>query len=139
MAAVATNSTDGADPTAVAFSSAVAAARDNGIQTGEAAGSNVSSEDISSLYEKAFMSMSKGMFLLSQWKASWDSAVAAAVAQETVNEAGLADAVASATAAAVVAAAEGQDQSMIPLILAAESKEAEKKEEESGEGEVFSV
>ena len=40
----------------------------------------MTSEDISTLYEKAFMSLSKGIFLLSQWKASWDSAIAAAVA-----------------------------------------------------------
>jgi hypothetical protein len=63
---------------------------------------NLSSEDIAGMYDKAFLSLSKSLFLLSQWKSAWDAEVAAAVAQETVHDACLADAVAS--AAAVVAA-----------------------------------
>lgn len=85
----------------------------------------MSSEDIAALYDKAFMSMSKAIFLLSQWKASWDAAIAAAVAQETVGDPGLADAVASAVAVAASSQSEVQDQSttnMIPLLLAADAK-----------------
>lgn len=40
--------------------------------------------DMLSTYEKAFLSMSKGIFLLSQWKSSWDSAVATATAEKAV-------------------------------------------------------
>ena len=134
------------DPTAVAFAAAVAAAGEGetGAQSEDSvaaanaavAAATVTTEDITSLYEKAFLSMSKGIFLLSQWKASWDSAIAAAVAQE--SDGGLADAVASA-AAVVAVASEGQDQNttgMIPLILAAESEGTKKKEDTQ---EVFSV
>ena len=38
------------------------------------------SEDINALYDKAYRSMNKGIYLLCQWKQSWDSAIAAAVA-----------------------------------------------------------
>jgi hypothetical protein len=78
---------------------------------------DMSPQDISSLYESAFKSMSKGLYLLKEWKSSWDGAVAAAVAQET--DSGFADAVAS--AAAVAAAADSQDN-MASLLLAAGKK-----------------
>lgn len=123
VAAVTSNS--GPDPVATAFTSAVAAARGNHSDTATTA------DDITALYEKAFISMSKGMILLSQWKASWDAAVAATVAQEALNgDTSLVDAVAS--AAAVAAASD------VPSILAPpeSAKEAEKTEKDK---EVFSV
>jgi hypothetical protein len=80
--------------------------------------------------------LSKGLFLLSQFKASWDSAVAASVAQETVNDAGLAEAVASAAAVVAASSEEQGTTNMIPLVLAADSKEHENIEEA---GAVFSV
>jgi hypothetical protein len=39
-------------------------------------------EDISRQYDNAFYSLSKSLYLLVQWKTSWDAAIAAAVAQE---------------------------------------------------------
>jgi hypothetical protein len=87
--------------------------------------------DITGLYDKAFHSLSKSIYLLTQWKQSWDSAVAAAVAQETAGDPSLADAVASA-AAVVAAAADGQDsnsQTMVSLLLAA--KDGEKQQQEN--------
>jgi len=39
-------------------------------------------EDISRQYDNAFYSLSKSLYLLVQWKTSWDSAISAAVAQE---------------------------------------------------------
>lgn len=84
-----------------------------------------SSEDINDLYDKAFHSLSKSIYLLSQWKQSWDAAIAAAVAQETVNDPSLADAVASA-AAVVAAAADGSEAAsttnMVSLLLAADQR-----------------
>jgi hypothetical protein len=87
-----------------------------------------SNADITALYDKAFNSLSKSIYLLTQWKQSWDSALAAAVAQETAGDPSLADAVASA-AAVVAAAADGQEsnsQNMVSLLLAA--KDGEKQE-----------
>ncbi len=55
-------------------------------------------EEINSIYQKAFHSLSKSIFLLTQWKASWDAAIEAA--HETVADPSLADAVASAAAVA---------------------------------------
>jgi len=57
--------------------------------------------DMLTTYEKSFLFMSKGIFLLSQWKSSWDSAVATATAEK---------------AAAAVAAAEQQQvtQAQVP-------------------------
>eukprot|EP00521_Asterionellopsis_glacialis_P018355 CAMPEP_0195306194 /NCGR_PEP_ID=MMETSP0707-20130614/37076_1 /TAXON_ID=33640 /ORGANISM="Asterionellopsis glacialis, Strain CCMP134" /LENGTH=396 /DNA_ID=CAMNT_0040370405 /DNA_START=248 /DNA_END=1438 /DNA_ORIENTATION=+ len=82
------------------------------------------SEDITALYDKASGSVKKSLYLLSQWKGSWDAAIAAAVAQETVNDAGLADAVASAAAVVAAAGLESQENSanMIALLSAAEAK-----------------
>lgn len=94
------------------------------------------SEDINALYYKAFQSMYKSIFLLSQWKSSWDTTLLAAT--DTVADPSLNDAVAS--AAAVVAASmtntinnttpapamllcDGQDpnpNSMVSLLLAAD-------------------
>jgi hypothetical protein len=131
------------DPTSVAFAAAVAAAgesspAEDAVDSVANAGVDAaaSAEDISALYDKAFVSLSKGLFLLSQFKASWDAAVAAAVAQETVNDAGLADAVASAAAVVAAASEEQNTTNMVPLLLAAESKEHKKSEEA---GEVFCV
>lgn len=80
---------------------------------------------ILAMYEKTFLSMSKGIFLLSQWKSSWDNAVAAAAAEKASEQAMLdgnsilATAVAS---AAAVAAAQSTSEThpqngMIPLLL----------------------
>jgi len=69
------------------------------------------SEDINALYDKAYNSLNKGIFLMCQWKQSWDNAIAAAVAQESVDN-GLADAVASAAAVAA-AASENQNGSLL--------------------------
>lgn len=147
VAAVACHNS-GTDPTAAAFAAAVAAAHgsqsDDPVMAASAAmaaastGEMGANEDIITLYEKAITSMNKGVFLLSQWKASWDAAVAAAVTQEAASDLGLADAVASAAAVAAASTQEGQNQaSMVPLALAAETKgETEKKEESGG---VFSV
>lgn len=96
-----------------------------------------SSEDINALYDKAFASLTKSVFLLTQWKQSWDSAIAAAVAQETVGDPALAEAVAS--AAAVAAAADGQDASspnMVSLLLAADQSKVGGK---GGDVETFEV
>jgi len=85
-------------------------------------GDSGSPNNISVLYEKAFKSMNKSIFLLSQWKMSWDAAV------ETVTDPSLADAVASA-AAVVAAAADGQDgqnSNMVSLLLAADKKKGAK-------------
>lgn len=87
--------------------------------------SSATSEDINALYDKAMTSLSKSVYLLTQWKHSWDSAIAAAVAQETVGDPSLAEAVASA-AAVVAAAADGQDSTtsnMVSLLLAADQKD----------------
>jgi hypothetical protein len=44
-------------------------------------------EDISRQYDNAFYSLSKSLYLLVQWKTSWDAAIAAAVAQEAAASA----------------------------------------------------
>lgn len=77
-------------------------------------GNPVSSASINALYEQAFKSLNKSIFLLTQWKASWD------VAMETTTDPTLAEAVAS---AAAVAAAADQGTSMVSLLLAAERKD----------------
>jgi hypothetical protein len=93
----------------------VAHATSNG-KANEAVGIMPSSgEDINALYDKAFRSMNKGIYLLCQWKQSWDAAIAAAVAQESVDHS-LADAVASAAAVAAAAASESQNDSVTSLL-----------------------
>ena len=95
-----------------------------------AAGS--STEDINALYHTAFQSLSKSIFLLTQWKASWDAALAAA--HETVADPSLADAVASAAAVVAAAANEPGDQNsanMVSLLLAADKR----KEHTGGDGD----
>jgi hypothetical protein len=124
------------DPTVVVFSAAGESGSTEDAVTNAAVDAAASAEEIATLYDKAFVSLSKGLFLLSQFKASWDSAMAAAVTQETVNDAGLAAAVAS---AAAVVAASSEDQgttNMVSLGLSAEIGEQQKNEET---GEVFSV
>lgn len=92
--------------------------------------------NIMAMYEKTFLSMSKGIFLLSQWKSSWDSAVASAVAEKTASEQAdavadgaildgnvIADAVASAAAVAAAqtptATTATTSSNMVPLLIAA--------------------
>jgi hypothetical protein len=86
--------------------------------------------------------LSKSIYLLSQWKQSWDSAIAAAVAQETVGDPSLADAVASA-AAVVAAATDGQEansQNMVSLLLAADQrKDGEDAKAEAENVQAFEV
>eukprot|EP01083_Nonionella_stella_P064440 167898_1 len=95
--------------------------------------------DIEAIYNKTFLTVSKGIFLLSQWKSSFDTIIAtAAVAEKATEEAldgtSIADVVASAAAVAAAQSAETGEQAspnMIPLLLAADNKEddSELKEE----------
>lgn len=94
---------------------------------------------ILAMYEKTFVSISKGIFLLSQWKSSWDTASAAAAANEhELDGNAIADAVASAdvvASAAAVAAAqsvseEQNSSNMIPLLLAANKKDGDRDEDD---------
>jgi hypothetical protein len=137
-AAAAAAAVEDADLSAEASANSVAEATTNALLAGNDTEESPSSEDISAMYDKAFQTMNKSIFLLSQWKASWDAAVTAA--EETVVDPSLADAVASA-AAVVAAAADGQDQSsnMVSLLLAAdkgkEHPEGNTEIKEEGEGE----
>ena len=47
----------------------------------------VSTASINSIYEKTFLSLSKATFLLTQWKASWDEALASNIAMASAAEA----------------------------------------------------
>lgn len=103
--------------------------------------------EMDAIYNKAFHTISKGIFLISEFKSSYDAAVTASIAEKATEEvlesASIADVVASAAAVAaaqsaevaaaaaggdaVVAAAAGGDQSssnMIPLLLAAKEGDA---------------
>lgn len=99
---------------------------------------NINTQDhaqILGMYEKTFVSISKGIFLLSQWKSSWDSAVAAAAAEKATEQAldgstivdavSSADVVASAAAVAAAQSVSGDQNSsnMIPLLLAANNND----------------
>lgn len=53
---------------------------------------NVPSSSINAMYQKAFLSVSKATFLLTQWKASWDENVAVNMAQNTAARAAAASA-----------------------------------------------
>lgn len=72
-------------------------------------------DDINVLYQRAFLSLNRAIFLLTQWKSSWDATIDAA--QETVTDPSLADAVAS--AAAVAAARVGVTTTAAPTIMTA--------------------
>jgi hypothetical protein len=91
----------------------------------------VSTDEITSLYHRAFGEMSKAIFLMQQWKGSWDSAVTAAVAQETLDPN-----LEGAVAAAASIAAAGQDgqeqnsQNMMSLLVAAEVKVEEEEDDD---------
>lgn len=97
---------------------------------------DASPSSINALYDRAFKSLNKSIYLLTQWKTSWDAAV------EHAADPSLADAVASA-AAVVAAAADGHDQgsNMVSLLLAAEKrKKKTKTEPDTGEvGEMEEV
>mmetsp|Transcript_128512 Transcript_128512/g.371881 ORF Transcript_128512/g.371881 Transcript_128512/m.371881 type:complete len:371 (-) Transcript_128512:148-1260(-) len=101
------------------------------------------SEDINALYDKTFNALSRSIYLLTQWKQSWDAAIAAAVAQETVGDPSLADAVASAAAVVAAAADGGQDNNnMVSLLLAADQRKESGKNGGGGESsnvEAFEV
>lgn len=98
-----------------------------------------SNEDINTLYNKAFQSLNKSIFLLTQWKTSWDAAIAAA--HETVADPTLADAVASAAAmvaaAATSSAATPSDSgdpssaNMVSLLLAADKRKEDGKDDDN--------
>jgi hypothetical protein len=87
----------------------------------------VANDDITTLYHKAWDDMVKALFLMKQWKGSWDSVVTAAVAQETLDPN-----LEGAVAAAASIAAAGQEQqeqheqqnssTMMSLLVAAEAK-----------------
>ena len=47
---------------------------------------------VNALYQKAFLSVSKATFLLTQWKACWDESIAANIVQTTAAEAATASA-----------------------------------------------
>jgi hypothetical protein len=129
-AAAAVAALEDADLSAEAHANSVAEATTNALLAGNDTEESPTSGDISAMYDKAFQSMNKSIFLLSQWKASWDAAVTAA--EETIGDPSLADAVASA-AAVVAAAADGQDQSsnMVSLLLAADKGKGNKGGEEN--------
>jgi hypothetical protein len=144
----ATNEEGGAtDSVSVADMAARAAAAVNVITTEEAATNAAvdmaveatNSEDIPALYDKAFNSLSKSIYLLSQWKQSWDSVIAAAVAQETVADQSLVDAVASAAAVAAAAASDGQDNMASLLLAADQRKDGGEKQEQGGDVQQFEV
>ena len=89
--------------------------------------SPVATDDITTLYHKAWDDMVKALFLMKQWKGSWDTVVTAAVAQESLDP-NLEGAVA---AAASIAAAGQEEQeqheqqnssTMMSLLVAAEAK-----------------
>jgi hypothetical protein len=114
VAAVAASTAEQEDVTAAQAAGVDAALTTTTTTTG-------SSGDISVLYEKAMTSLSKSMYLLTQWKQSWDAAIAAAVAHESavVSSADLADAVASAAAVAAAAGEDASSNSMASLLLTA--------------------
>ena len=118
--------------------------------TGLSSMNSVENSIILSMYEKIFHSMSKGIFLLSQWKSSWDSAIVALDSQKTpvnnslLDSSTIADVVAS---AAAVAAAQ-----TIPIVEDKDLPEVDSKDgnvteqdndlplsEVSPESEVFGV
>lgn len=83
--------------------------------------------EIEGLHNSLFHSFTKGVYLLSQWKASLDMTMANSVAEKATEEvlesATMADVVASAAAVAAVQVVEGHDD-QIPLVLATDEKEA---------------
>lgn len=83
--------------------------------------------EIEELHNSLFHSFTKGVYLLSQWKASLDMVMANSVAEKATEEvlesATMADVVASAAAVAAVQVVEGHDD-QIPLVLATDEKEA---------------
>jgi hypothetical protein len=127
--------TNDSELVSTSFSTAVAAANDGGKGEASAAtGTSGTAPDITTLVEDAYTSLSKSLFLLSQWKTSWEAAVAAAV--EVNKKGGMEDACSSA-AAGVDASSEGQeDQSNTTYDIAAESKGSGNEEDS---GEIFSV
>merc|ERR1712087_308886 len=67
--------------------------------------------DIEAMYNKTFLSVSKAIFLLSQWKSSFDatitaSSVAEKATEETLDGTSIADVVASAAAVAAAQSVE---------------------------------
>lgn len=85
------------------------------------------------LYEKAFVSISKGIFLLNQWKASWDTVIANAAAEKAAEHAlegssisvPNADVIASAAAVAAAQSVSNDQSSsnFVPLLM--EKRQAE--------------
>lgn len=100
-----------------------------------------SSADVSAIYEKAFSSLSKSLYLLREWKHSWDAAIAAAVAHESnVGDPSLAEAVASAAAVAAAASSDGgQETSMQSLLHAADQRKDVGGVKQETEVETFEV
>lgn len=123
---------------AVSAANAAVAATDSVSGLLGTSSASLTHDDILAVYEKTFLTLSKGIFLLSQWKISWDTACAGSVAHALSTDAhhgtasndvvdqAVADAVASAAAVAAASrTAAGEDSNssnMIPLLLAAEAK-----------------
>jgi hypothetical protein len=93
---------------------------------------SAATDNVAALYEKAFHSTTRSLYLLSLWKAAWDASNAVAAAAE----------------AAIDAAAAGDQTAMLPLLLAAEGHDKEGEGEDDGkdgkvkeedDGEVFGV
>lgn len=66
---------------------------------------NATASSINTVYQKAFLSVSKATFLLTQWKASWDENIAVNLAQNTAAQAAAASAHMDARGEAVVSQA----------------------------------
>lgn len=78
-----------------------------------------SSSEIDALYDKAFQSMSKALFLLSEWKSSLHQSVGVSLFQEPPSE--LPEAVATAAAAVAMGQPKAESSSMASLLLAADN------------------
>jgi len=76
-------------------------------------------DDVNNLYEKAFTTLTKSVYLLSHWKAAWDAANQSPTT--TDNGTALAAAISS-EASATTVVMESHDQAIIPLLLAAEGQ-----------------
>ena len=102
------------------------------------------------LYEKAFVSISKGIFLLNQWKASWDSVIANAAAEKSAEHFPNADVIASAAAVAAAQSVSNEQNSSdyVPLLMEKrqteqsgniELKNDDEEEEDEGKPEIYGV
>mmetsp|Transcript_4227 Transcript_4227/g.4906 ORF Transcript_4227/g.4906 Transcript_4227/m.4906 type:complete len:405 (-) Transcript_4227:91-1305(-) len=84
------------------------------------------------LYEKAFTALTKSVYLLSHWKAAWDSANQSLTMTNTGNDTTLAGTSPPEVSGAALSM-EGHDQAIIPLLLAAEEQKENTVKKEFGE------